>query len=139
MIYLKNTTDTQLVRILANGPKADGEIVLRMVNTINRGPGSRLDVTRGRDAYVPLVGAEDAYIHDANDFQVYVRDVALDNSRTYYQGTVELPAGIPDGEYEYTFTVGGVVVSCGLAIVGEPKSRAVQYSNTVQYEQYRSK
>lgn len=139
MIYLKNIISAQLVRILANGPKADGDMVLQMVNTINRGPGSRLDVTRGCDAYVPLVGAEGAYIHDANDFQVYVRDVALDNSRTYYQGTVELPAGIPDGEYEYTFTVGGVAVSCGLAIVGEPKSRAIQNSNTVQYEQYRSK
>ena len=59
MIYLKNTTDTQVVRIPASGPKVDGVVTLEMVNTIDRGPAFVFEF----DQAVYLVDADGAYVH----------------------------------------------------------------------------
>lgn len=133
MLYFKNTTDAQIVRIPASGPKADGIVTLRMVNTINRGDEHIFTF----DQAVYLVDADGALVHDVDDRQVTVAAVA-DTSRLYYVLNVALSDDMPEGEYEYTATAGGEVISCGLAIVGEPKPSTVNYANTVQYEQYRS-
>lgn len=138
MLYFKNTTDAQIVRIPANGPKAGGNITLELVNVINRGQGYTLTFTPSSYVYGRLITAEDEFFHDSDDRQVYVRIPVEDTSRIYYFGAVTLPAGMPEGEYEYTAAAGGEVISCGLAYIGEPKPSVTQYDNTIQYEQYRS-
>ena len=65
MIYLKNISDPQVVRIPASGPKADGVVTLEMVNTIDRGPAFVFEF----DQAVYLVDADGAYVHDADDLQ----------------------------------------------------------------------
>jgi hypothetical protein len=132
MIYLKNTTDPQVVRIPVSLPKLDGIVTLRLVNTIDRGPAVDSDF----DQAVYLVDALGAYVHDADGKQVAVADIG-DTSRLYYVLNVVLPDDMPEGEYEYTATVGDVTVSCGLAILGERETDTEQYENTVTYEQYR--
>lgn len=131
MIYLRNTTDAQTVRIPASSPKAGGIVTLEMVNVINRGAALSFDF----DQAVYLADADGALVHDAEDRQIAVADRG-DSSRLYYVLTVELPEGIPEGEYEYTARIGGDVVSCGLAIVGEPAPAVASYDKPVQYEQY---
>lgn len=133
MIYLKNTTDTQVVRIPASGPKADGVVTLEMVNTIDRGPAFVFEF----DQAVYLVDADGAYVHDADDLQVVVV-AAADTSRLYYVVNVTLPEGVTPGEYEYRASAGGETISCGLAIVGDPTARVTSYDNHQQYEQYKS-
>ena len=131
MIYLKHTTESQVVRIPASAPKAGGVVTLEMVNTIDRGPAQAFDF----DQRVYLVDSEGAFVHDADDLQIVVADSG-DGSRLYYVLNVELPADMPEGEYEYRATAGGEMVSCGLAIVGEPKATVKAYDKLTQYEQY---
>ena len=131
MIYLKQTTESQVVRIPASAPKAGGVVTLEMVNTIDRGPALVFDF----DQAVYLVDSEGAFVHDADDLQVAVYATG-DTSRLYYVVNVVLPEDVTPGEYEYTASAGGEVVSCGLAIVGEPKAAVKEYDKLTQYEQY---
>lgn len=132
MIYLSNTTDVQVVRIPASGPKADGIVTLELVNTIDKGEPLVMEF----DQAVYLVDADGAFVHDADDRQVAVAAVG-DTSRLYYVVNVALPEDVTPGEYEYKASAGGSVFSCGLAIVGDPKASVVRYDKPVQYEQYR--
>ena len=131
MIYLKNTTDQQVVRIPASLSKLGGTVTLEMVNTIDRG----LALVMTFDQAVYLVDSEGAYVHDADDRQVVVA-MQGDASRLYYVLNVSLPEDVTPGEYEYKASVDGTPVSCGLAIVGEPRAAVTSYDNSVQYEQY---
>lgn len=133
MLYFKNTTYIQTVRIPASGPKAGGTIVLELVNVINRGA----PVTVSSDQSVRLVDADGRPVLDADGLQIILADMAA-TSTLYYVFDVALPEGVTEGEYEYKATVGDTVISCGLAYIGEPKASVTQYDNTVQYEQYRS-
>lgn len=133
MIYLKSTTDPQVVRIPANGSKSDAAIVtLEMVNTINLGGGTAF----GFDRRVYLIDAEGAFVHDADGLQIAVA-ATPETSRLYYVIRVALPEDMPEGEYEYTARVGDETVSCGLAIVGSREPSLIEYENTAQYEQYK--
>ena len=132
MLYLKATTDPQVVRIPASAPKAGGVVTLEMVNTIDRGPALVFDF----DQAVYLADSDGKLVHDADDLQIVVADRG-DSLRLYYVLTVELPEGVTEGEYEYKATVDGDIVSCGLAIVGDPKAAVSSYDKPVQYEQYR--
>lgn len=136
MIYLKNTTGIQYVRIPANGPKAEGTILLEMVNTINRGTAFTLTLTPA--AFVParFIVIQDEPFHDADARQFIVRAASPDRSRYYYFCSMRLPSDVQPGEYEYRVTIGDAVVSCGLAIVGEPKAAVEPYDKPIQYEQY---
>lgn len=131
MIYLKNTTDTQVVRIPVSGPKAGGVVTLEMVSTINKGEAHVFDF----DQAVYLADADGALVHDSDDLQIVVAATA-DTSRLYYVVNVSLPEDFQPGEYEYTASVGGEVVSCGLAVVGDPKAAVTSYDKPIQYEQY---
>ena len=133
MLYFKNTTYIQTVRIPASGPRVPGVIALELVNVINRGA----PVTVSSDQAVRLVDADGRPVLDADGLQIILADVAA-TTRLYYVLDVALPEGITEGEYEYKATAGGEVISCGLAYIGEPKASVKQYDNTVQYEQYRS-
>lgn len=132
MIYLKNTTDAQRVRIPADGAKQHGQMSFRMVNVIGGGEG----VESVWDPAIYLVDAGGAYVRDFEGRQIAVGEPE-DRTRLYYLAVVELPEGIPDGEYNYTATVDGVTVSCGLAYVGDFTAPETEYKNTFVYEQYR--
>lgn len=135
MIYLRNTTDAQIVRIPASGPKLDGPFTMRIVNTIDRGDGYDITLTPAM-IYVRLVGADGALIHDSEERQILVASAGTDKSRLYYFVGLRLPAGLPEGEYEYEAKAGDSVISSGLAIIGEPKAAVTSYDKPVQYEQY---
>lgn len=132
MIYLKNTTDQQVVRIPASLPKLGGTVTLEMVNTIDRG----LALVLAFDQAIFLVDSEGAFVHDADNRQIAVAGAKPDESRLYYVLNVTLPEDVTPGEYEYKASVDGTPVSCGLAIVGEPHAAVTSYDNSVQYEQY---
>ena len=133
MLYLRNTTDAQRVRIPADGAKLQGQLALRLVNVIGGGDG----VESVWDPRVYLVDADGAFVHDSDGRQI-VMAAPEDRTRLYYLAAVELPDGIPDGEYNYTATVDGVTVSCGLAYVGDFSAASVEYNNSLEYEQYRN-
>ena len=131
MIYLKNTTETQVVRLPASGPTPGGVVTLELVNIINRGDAYVLTY----DPAIYFVDADGKYFHDADGLQLVV-GVVDDGSRLYACIEVSLAGDMPDGEYEYTASAGGEVISCGLAIVGEPKAAVKEYDKLTQYEQY---
>lgn len=130
MIYLKNTTSAQYVRIPGGGP-VDGTLKMSMVNTIDKGEGYDFEY----DPAIYFVDSDGAYFHDADGLQLVVGYVN-DPSHIYRGMEITLPEGMPDGEYEYTVTAGGEVISSGLAIVGEPKAAVTSYDKPIQYEQY---
>ena len=57
-------------------------------------------------------------------------------TRAYVTGTVELPAGLPDGEYGYALRCGSDTLSCGLVTVGNYKHQATTHNETIQFKQY---
>lgn len=138
MIYLEKTTSVQYVRIPANGPKADGAIVMELLNTINRGEPFTLTLMPA--AYLParFIVVPDEPFLDSEGRQFIVRAPSPDRSRYYYFCSVQLPADAQPGEYEYRVTIGGEVISCGLAIVGDPTAHVTTYDNNQRYEQYQS-
>lgn len=130
MIYLKNTTSAQYVRIPAGGP-SEGTVKMSMVNTIDKGKGYAFEY----DPAIYFVDADGAYFHDADGLQLVVGYVD-DPSHIYRGMEITLPEGMPEGEYEYTVIVDDEVVSCGLAIVGDRVAPFQENNNTVEYEQY---
>ena len=70
MIYLQNTTESQVLFVPRNGADASGELTLKARNTIDQ------------------------------DF-IIDRVLDLKTSDLYFNLAISLPAGCPDGEYEY--------------------------------------
>lgn len=89
MIYLRNSTESQVMYIPKNGDVAEGDLVFSARNTIDLETEVSLPVT----------------------------DLGL--SSLYFNLAVSLPADLPDGEYEYNLTIGDVPVSTGLLVIGE--------------------
>lgn len=58
--------------------------------------------------------------------------------RLYYVLSVSLPAGMDEGEYEYTLTSGGRVVGTGVIKIGGGFAQADAYESEINYEQYES-
>ena len=104
MIYLQNTTESQVLYVPKNGTEASGELTLKVRNTIN---------------------------------QDFVIDQVLDlnTSDLYYNLAIALPAGCPDGEYEYALMDDGIVLSTGILILESSQSRN-EYNKDIEYEQY---
>lgn len=104
MIYLQNTTESQVLYVPKNGTKASGELTLKVRNTID---------------------------------QDFVIDQVLDlnTSDLYYNLAIALPAGCPDGEYEYALMDDGIVLSTGILILESSQSRN-EYNKDIEYEQY---
>ena len=106
MIYLQNTTEeSQVLFVPKNGATPEGDLVLKAKSTID------LDVEVNQE----------------------VTD--LNTSDRYYIMNVTLPAGLPNGEYEYTLMVGDILLSSGLLAIGE-NSHPSEYNKDIQYEQY---
>lgn len=55
----------------------------------------------------------------------------------YYTFDINLPSGIPDGEYEYTLKDGDNTLSTGIVTIsGKVDFDKQQFNKTIQYEQY---
>ena len=105
MIYLQNVTDSQVVFVPKKGAVPSGDLVFKAKNTI--------------------------------DLAVEVNQVVTDlqTSNQYFNIAVSLPAGLPNGEYEYSILVDETIVASGLLVVGE-NSHPSEYNKEIQYEQY---
>ena len=89
MIYLQNTTESQVMFIPRSDAVPHGDLVFKARNTID------LEV----------------------EINEVVTD--LQTSELYYNLAVTLPADLPDGEYEYSLAVGDTILSSGLLVIGE--------------------
>lgn len=105
MLYLQNTTESQTIYVPKSGAVPAGVLRFKARNTTD------LSVEVDR----------------------FVRDFRT--SGLYFNVSVVLPAGIPDGEYEYTLSVGDAVLSSGLMVVGE-NAKTSEYNKDISYEQY---
>lgn len=105
MIYLQNTTESQVVFVPKNGAVPSGSLVFKAKSTIDLSQ----EINQG------------------------VTD--LDTSDLYFNLAVTLPADLPNGEYEYTLSVGEILLSSGLLVIGE-NSDPSQYNKEITYEQY---
>ena len=63
-------------------------------------------------------------------------NMARGKSGIYLRLYVKLPAGMPDGSYEYTLTAGGLLESEGCMTVGRQDVRAVEYVQDMEFRQY---
>lgn len=59
----------------------------------------------------------------------------LNTSGLYYNIAVALPAAMPGGEYEYALTAGELVLSEGIAVIGE-SAKVHEYEKNIEYRQY---
>lgn len=89
MIYLQNTTESQVVFIPRSGVTPQGDLVFKAKSTIDL----------------------------AVEINQVVTD--LQTSDLYFNLAVTLDAGLPDGEYEYSLSAGESLVSSGLLVIGE--------------------
>ena len=73
------------------------------------------------------------------DLKVILSTEVVDKrtSAGYYTFDITLPAGIPDGEYEYTLQDGDDILSRGIiTIQGKQEVTKEQYNKPIEYEQY---
>lgn len=105
MIYLQNTSESQVMFIPRSGEIPAGDLVFRAKSTI--------------------------------DLETEINEVVIDlgTSDLYFNLAIELPGDIPDGEYEYSLSVGEILLSSGLLVIGE-YTNASQYNKAITYEQY---
>lgn len=105
MIYLLNIPEAQVAFIPRNGVEPLGDLVFKAKSTIDLAVEVDLEVTD------------------------------QGSSEQYYNLAIELPEGIPNGEYEYTLYGGDRVLSTGLMVVGDSTDPS-EYNKDVTYEQY---
>jgi len=106
MIYLQNTQEAQVVYVpRSDGSRPSGDLVFIAKSTI--------------------------------DLAVEINQTVTDlqTSDLYFNLAIELPAGLPDGEYEYTLSSEGDTLSTGLLVVGD-YSKPNEYDKNITYEQY---
>lgn len=87
MIYLNNTTDSQIILVPRVGKMPSGTLVFQLKNTMEQ------------------------------DIKVDVDAIDVETLERYVNIAVELPEGLDGGEYEYSLLKGGIVVSTGIAIL----------------------
>lgn len=92
MIYLENTTDSQVAFIPKNDTPPSDDLVFTAKSTVD------LDTVVSQEV------------------------LDLETSDQYFNTAVTLPSGLPNGEYEYTLTSGEITLSSGLMILGENTS-----------------
>lgn len=108
MIYLRNTTEVQQVRL----PRSRGDKAV--------GATYRLALTSG--------------VSGAVEFEGELTDGA--ELSFYYQFDLQLPADLPSGEYGYELTRAGETMATGLVAVGDYERKMTEFDKKVRYEQY---
>ncbi len=89
MLYLRNTTESQVLFVPKSGANPDSDLVFKAVSTIDL------------DEVVNQVVID------------------LRTSDLYHNIAVTLPADAQDGEYEYSLMSGDTMVASGLLVIGE--------------------
>lgn len=107
MVYIAETTDTQVIRIPRSIEGLQGEIKLTLRNNTER---------------------------KATPVLALCTDTGI--SQYYYLLDVVFQKKPKKGEYEYTLTIGNDVASNGLVIVGDYGTGNKTYVNNTTYEQY---
>ena len=107
MLYLQKTEEVQILLVPRNVAIPSGDLVFKAKSTIDL----------------------------ATEIDIYV--INIDVSAIYMQMAVVVPEGCPNGEYEYTVSVGETVLSTGLLIIGE-NTQPDQYNHAIEYEQYKA-
>lgn len=161
MIYMANIEGVQQLRIPASPARAGEIFALRLRDTVD----GREYVVDSDDT-VYLLDSLGAYVIDSTGLFITLAGghaaLTVDAiAGGYYIVSLELPAGMAEGEYEYTATVDGVTVSTGFAYLGgftrdEVEYMAldggydvveyrggipegtIEYDNTVIYDQYKN-
>lgn len=112
MIYLKNITARQSIRV----------------------PLSGLEDTSATPVFILRNTVDNREVYDA-DWQDGVYEFG------YMRGTIKLPAGLPDGEYEYRLAQGTETMSSGVAQVGDytPVTVPPKEEKTINFKQYERK
>lgn len=105
MLYIENITDAQPLFVPRSRAGIVGDLVLKIRSTVGL------------------------------DYPVVTKALDLNTSDLYYRIAVELPEGIPNGEYEYTLSDGSGTLSQGIVYVGGLLS-PVQLDTPITYEQY---
>jgi hypothetical protein len=93
MIYLNNSTATQVVYVPATSIKVDGTLTFTLKNTID------------------------------NNEPISVSVTSTNESDIYYKFNLSLTAKIQEGEYEYELKKGTTDLEQGLAIVGDSSQK----------------
>lgn len=106
MLYLQNTTESQVLFVPKSSPGHDLVLVFKAKNTIDL----TLEINQGV--------------------------IDLETSDLYFNLAVTLPGDLPDGEYEYSLMNGDTILSTGLLVIGERDNQSeydkeIQYE---QYE-----
>ena len=105
MIYLQNKTESQVLFVPKSSPGHNLVLVFKAKSTIDL----TCEINQGV--------------------------IDLETSDLYYNLAISLPAGIPDGEYEYSLMNGETILSSGLLVIGE-NSHPSEYNKEIEYEQY---
>lgn len=109
MIYLKNIAAKQALRVPVSGLGAGASVPSFTLRS----------ATGNRDVY-------------ALEWQEGVEEPG------YLRGTIALPAGLPDGEYEYVLAEGAQVLGSGVAQVGDYQRVPVEPKDgtKINFKQY---
>lgn len=131
MIYLRNITDEQriLLPVALTAGEPAGVYTFELFSTVNRE--KVVDLTLGE----VFKGSFDASFSAA--FDAFKRGPAGETTGNYYAFNLGLPAGLPDGEYEYRLTNAGETIASGVVTVGDYTNESTEYNKDVTYEQYR--
>lgn len=109
MIYLKNTTNRQAIRVMLSG----------------------LEDTTQTPVFTLRSMVDNRQVYDA-DWQDGIYEFG------YIRGSIKLPEGLPDGEYEYRLAEGSQTMSSGVAQVGDYQRVSVEprEGTKIQFKQY---
>ena len=101
------------------------------------------NIARPQRLQIPKTGLSDGCalhltVRSTVDLSIVLDADVRDSGKSslYWTVRVALPAGIPDGSYEYTLTAGGLLESEGCMTVGRQDVRAVEYVQDMEFRQY---
>ena len=69
------------------------------------------------------------------DLVEFNQGVTILHEGLYFHLAIEIPADVPNGEYEYTLLSGNIPVSSGLLVIGD-YTKPSEYNKEIIYEQY---
>ena len=108
MIYIINSTATQVVYVPATSVKESGTLTFTLKSTVDKNEPVSVSVSPTQN-----------------------------ESDIYYKFNFTLAGKIQEGEYEYELKKGTTELEKGLAMVGD-SSQKTEYNSIISYEQYES-
>lgn len=99
------------------------------------------NITYQQEIWIPVNEQQDGelllHLHSCVNLTAYTLDLLQTRkSQMYVVGKVTLPAGVSNGDYEYTLTCRGKALSKGMMTIGNDNEGAKEYNINIEYEQY---